>query len=65
MTQKEIEQLRQDYSLYLVLLDYYARNRASVKSMTDQEYQGHIDEILDEINRIKKLLKDYDDQSVK
>jgi len=35
MTAEEREQLQKDYSLYLVLLDYYAKNRADIKSMTD------------------------------
>lgn len=58
MTQQELEQLERDYELYLWLLDYYAQNRASAKSMTDKEYEEHIDAILDEINRIKKILED-------
>lgn len=59
MTQAEIEQLEQDYTLYLWLLDYYAKNRLAAKSMTDDEYTAYIDEILDEINRIKKILDHY------
>lgn len=58
MTAEEREQLQKDYSLYLVLLDYYAKKRADIKSMTDEEYQMHIDEILDEINRIRNLLEE-------
>lgn len=56
MTLQEREQLEKDYALYVFLLDYYAKNRASAASMTDQEYLEHIDAILDELNRIKKLL---------
>jgi hypothetical protein len=58
MTQDEREQLERDYALYLHLLDYYAKNREAIKSMTDKEYRAHIDDILDEINRLKKLLED-------
>ena len=58
MTQDEREQLERDYALYLWLLDYYAKNRDAVKSMTDKEYREHIDELLDEINRLKKLLEE-------
>ncbi|MFM9948322.1 MAG: hypothetical protein ACKV1O_10325 [Saprospiraceae bacterium] len=58
MTTEEREQLQRDYSLYLVLLDYYAKNREGIKSMTDEEYRMHIDEILDEINRLRKLLEE-------
>ncbi|GAB4489071.1 MAG: hypothetical protein OHK0019_06190 [Saprospiraceae bacterium] len=58
MTQGEREQLERDYALYLWLLDYYAQNREAVKSMTDKEYREHIDAILDEINRLKKLLEE-------
>ena len=58
MTQTEREQLERDYALYLWLLDYYAQNRDAVKSMTDKEYRAHIDDILDEINRIRKILED-------
>lgn len=56
MTREERENLERDYALYLWLLDYYAQNRESVKSMTDKEYTEYLDEILDELNRIKKLL---------
>ncbi len=56
MTREERENLERDYALYLWLLDYYAQNRESVKSMTDKEYTKYLDEILDELNRIKKLL---------
>lgn len=56
MTREERENLERDYALYLWLLDYYAQNRESVKSMTDKEYSEYLDEILDELNRIKKLL---------
>jgi len=58
MSPQELEQLGRDYELYLWLLDYYAKNRASAKSMTDKAYEEHIDAILDEINRIKKILED-------
>lgn len=42
--------------LYLQLLDYYAKNREAIKSMTDKEYQAHLDDILDELNRLKTIL---------
>lgn len=58
MTQDERKQLERDYALYLYLLDYYAKNREAVKSMTDKEYREHIDDILDEINRIRKILEE-------
>ncbi len=56
MTQNEREQLERDYMLYLQLLDYYAKNREAIKSMTDKEYQAHLDDILDELNRLKTIL---------
>ena len=58
MPQSEREQLKRDYALYLYLLDYYAKNREAIKSMTDKEYREHIDAILDEINRLGKLLEE-------
>lgn len=58
MTDQERKQHLLDLELYLFLLDYYAKNRDSAKSMTDREYWEHIDDILDEINRIKKALAD-------
>jgi ribosome assembly protein YihI (activator of Der GTPase) len=58
MTQNEREQLERDYTLYLYLLDYYAKNRNVITSMTDKEYQEYIDAILDEINHLRKLLED-------
>lgn len=58
MTQKERQNLERDYALFLWLLDYYATNKEAAKSMTNKEYQEYLDEILDEINRIKKLLEE-------
>lgn len=58
MTQDEREQLERDLALYLWLLDYYVQNGEAIKSMTDREYREHIDAILDEINRLKKLLEE-------
>ncbi len=65
MTQNEREQLERDNTFYLWLLDYYAKNRDAVKSMTDKEYQSHIDDILDEINLIRKLLENEQDTNYK
>ena len=56
MTTEERDKTEKDYELCLWLLDYYAKNREAAKSMTDREYLEHIDAILDEINRLKKLL---------
>jgi len=60
MTEQERQQLSSDLELYFFLLDYYAKNRDTAKSMTDSEYWEHIDSILDEINRIRKTLADDD-----
>jgi hypothetical protein len=63
MTNQERQQILSDLELYMFLLDYYAKNRDAAKSMMDREYWEHIDAILDEINRIKKVLADEDESS--
>lgn len=60
MTEAEKQRIPADLALHLMLLDYYAQNRDSVKSMNDHEYREYIDLLLDEINRLKKLLAQND-----
>jgi hypothetical protein len=62
MTDYERDRHLSDLELYLFLLDYYAKNRESAESMTDQKYWEHIDAILDEINRIKKALAEDEEK---
>lgn len=65
MTHKERSKLAEDYAYLHILLDFYAKNRAAITRMSDEEYKNHIDDILDEINRIKKTLRDEDEKSPK
>lgn len=58
MASFERQQHLSDFELYLFLLDYYSKNREKVQSMTEPEFWEHIDAILDEVNRIKKALRD-------
>ena len=64
MTEAERKKLEEDYFYLHITLDFYARNREVVQ-MTDKRYWEHIDGILDEINRIKKQLKEDDERKSK
>ncbi len=65
MTNKEKSKLEEDYAYLHILLDFYVKNRALITRMSDAEYKDYIDDILDEINRIKKILKDIGEKPSK
>ncbi len=65
MTEQEKRKLEQEHQYLLTLLDFYAKNRALITRMNDQQYKDYIDDILDEINRIKKLLNPEDGKNLK
>ena len=58
MNKQGKSKLEEDYAYLHILLDFYVKNRALITRMSDAEYKDYIDDILDEINRIKKILKD-------
>ena len=63
MTENEKRKLEQEYQYLLLLLDFYVKNREAVSHMNDQQYKAHIDDILDEMNRIKKILSPKEDKN--
>ena len=65
MSEDEGKKLEEEYFYLHILLDFYAKNRGAIQSMSDKEYKQHIDAILDKINEIKKQLRKEDDKNSK
>lgn len=55
MTEKERKLLLEKYEHYLVILDTYQKIQNQL-SLDNQEYQNHINNILDEIIELRKKL---------
>jgi len=55
MTENERNQLYEKYTHYMVILDTYSKLKNQI-NMSDEEYENHINDILDEINELKRKL---------
>lgn len=60
MRRMEKEELLEEQRILRVLLDFYVKNRVNV-SMEDAEFQTHIDDILDRLNALTRLLAETKD----
>jgi len=55
MNEDERQKLYEKYMHYVIILDTYSRLKDQLK-MSNEEYENHINDILDEINELKRKL---------
>jgi hypothetical protein len=55
MNENERNQLYKDYLGLLDILDFYSKHKDRI-SFSEKEYEEYVNDILDKINEIKKLL---------
>jgi len=55
MTENEKQELEIKLAILFRMLDFYSQHKKDV-SMSDKEYENHVNDILDEINETKQLL---------
>jgi len=55
MTEKEKKFLQEKYKHYLTILDTYRKIQSQL-SLSNEEYENHINDILDELNELRKKL---------
>lgn len=65
MTEARKNELETLNAVLYELLDFFATGREIFENMTEREYWETIDEILDQINSVKKVLKEDDEQKSK
>ena len=56
MTEQE-KKLTEDYKALQIIIDIYSQNRMMFQ-MTDKEFYNHINDLLDEMNIIRKELEE-------